>query len=108
MYLADNKTLEIEGKGDVSIQTPARNQWTLQDVRYILGLKKNLISIGQLDSTDYAVEFGKSSWKIVKGVMVVARGTKSRTIYTTAECINMVATESASNSSLWGAIDWDT
>ena len=51
VYLADNKTLEIEGKGDVSIQTPAGNQWTLQDVRYILGLKKNLISIGQLDST---------------------------------------------------------
>ena len=66
MYLADNKTLEIEGKEDVSIQTPAGNQWTLQDVRYILGLKKNLISIGQLDSTGYAAEFGKSSWKIVK------------------------------------------
>ena len=61
MYLADNKTLEIEGKRDVSIQTPEGNQWTLQDVRYIPGLKKNLISIGQLDSTGYAAEFGKSS-----------------------------------------------
>ena len=102
VYLADNKTLEIEGKGDVSIQTPAGNQWTLQDVRYIPGLKKNLISIGQLDSTGYAAEFGKSSWKIVKGAMVVARGTKSGTLYTTAECINMTAAaESASNSSLW-------
>ena len=86
MYLANNKTLEIEGKGDVYIQTSAENQWTLQDVGYILGLKKNLISIGQLDSTGYAAEFGKSSWKIVKGVMVVARGPKSGTLYTTAEC----------------------
>jgi len=101
VYLADNKTFEIEGKGDVSIQTSTKNQWTLQDVRCIPGLKKNLISIGQLDSTGYAAVFGKSSWKIVKGVMLIARGTKSGTLYTTAECINMTAaTESASNSSL--------
>ena len=69
---------------------------------YISGLKKNLISIGQLDSRGYAVEFGKSSWRIVKGPVVVTRGTKSRTLYTTSGYINMVAVvESASNSSLW-------
>ena len=61
MYLADNKTLEIEGKRDISIQTRAGYQWTLQDVRYIPGLKKILISIGQLDSTGYTTDFGKSS-----------------------------------------------
>ena len=45
-YLADNKALEIEGKGDVCIKTLEGNQWTLKDVRYIPDLKKNLISIG--------------------------------------------------------------
>ena len=44
VYLADNKALEIEGKGDVCINTTSGNQWPLEDVRYILGLKKNLIS----------------------------------------------------------------
>ena len=34
VYLADNKDLEIEGKGDVGIKTLAGNQWTLKDVRY--------------------------------------------------------------------------
>ena len=38
VYLADNKDLEIKGKGDVCIKTPAKNQWTLKDVRYISGL----------------------------------------------------------------------
>ena len=38
VYLADNKDLEIKGKGDVCIKTPAENQWTLKDVRYISGL----------------------------------------------------------------------
>ena len=54
-------------------------------------IKKNLIFVGQLDNTGYAAEFVKGSWKIVKGAMVVARGTKSGTLYTNAGCINMVA-----------------
>ena len=38
----------------------------------------------------------------MKGDMVVARSTKSGTLYTTAWCMNMVVVaESASNSSLW-------
>ena len=74
----------------------------MEDVRYIPGIKKNLISVGQLDSTGYAVEFGKGSWKIVKDAMVVARGTKSGTLYTTAGCINMApVAEGASSSCLW-------
>ena len=74
----------------------------MEDVRYIPGIKKNLICVGQLDRTGYAAEFGKGSWKIVKGAMVVARGTKSGTLYTTAGCINMVVVvEGASGSCLW-------
>ena len=91
VYLADNKDLEIKGKEDVCIKTSAGNQWTLKDVRYIPALKRNLISIGQLDSTGYATKLGKSSWKIMKGAMVVARGSKSGTLYTTAGCMNIAA-----------------
>ena len=68
-----------------------KNQWTLKDVRDTPNLKKNLISIGQLDSTGYATELRKSSWKIMKGAMVVARGTKSGTLYTTAGFMNIAA-----------------
>ena len=101
MYLADNKDLKIKGNGDVCIKTSVGNQWTLNDVRYIPGLKRNLISIGQLDSTSYATKLGKGSWKIMKGAKVVARGSKSGTLYTTAGCMNIAAVaESASNSSL--------
>ena len=61
-----------------------------------------MIFVGQLDSTGYATEFGKGSWKIVKGDMVVARGTKFGTLYTTAGCINMAAVvEDVSGSCLW-------
>ena len=74
----------------------------MEDIRYIPRLKKNLIFVGQLDSMGFAAEFGKGTWKIVKGDMVVARGTKSGTLYTTAGCINMAAVaEGASGSCLW-------
>ena len=74
----------------------------MEDVRYIPRIKKNLISVGELDRTGYAVEFGKGSWKIVKGAMVVARGTKSRTLCTTAGYINIdTVAEGASGSCLW-------
>ena len=46
VYLADNKALDIERKGDVCIKTPSGSQWTLEDVRYIPGFQNNLISIG--------------------------------------------------------------
>ena len=48
----------------------------LNDVKYILDLEENLILMGELDSI-IATNFGKSSWKIVKGVRVIARDTKS-------------------------------
>ena len=40
VYLAVNKALEIEGKGDVCIKTTSGNQWTLEGVRYIPGSRK--------------------------------------------------------------------
>ncbi|GJT15050.1 retrovirus-related pol polyprotein from transposon TNT 1-94 [Tanacetum coccineum] len=47
--LADDKTLDIAGVGDVVLKTSFGTSWTLKDVRYIPGLKKRLISVGQLD-----------------------------------------------------------
>ena len=59
VYHADNKAFDIEGKGDVCIKTTSGNQWTLEDVRYIPGIKKNLISVGQLDRRDMQQSLGK-------------------------------------------------
>ena len=74
VYLADNKDLEIKGKRDVCIKTLAGNQWTLKDVRYISGLKKNLIFIWSVGHNrlcnrvreefveDYEGRYGGSTW----------------------------------------------
>ncbi|GJT14302.1 hypothetical protein Tco_0861344, partial [Tanacetum coccineum] len=56
------------------VQTTLR--WTLKDVRYIPGLKRRLISVGQLDEEGYHVGFRDQQWKVTKGSLVVARGNK--------------------------------
>ena len=46
--LADNKTLDVTGMGDIVLKTPV-DLWTLKDVRVVPSLTKSLFSIRQLD-----------------------------------------------------------
>ncbi|GKF64342.1 hypothetical protein Tco_0187790, partial [Tanacetum coccineum] len=55
VYLEDYKTLDITGVGDVVLKTSFGTSWTLKNVRYISGLKKRLISVGQLDEEGYHI-----------------------------------------------------
>ncbi|PKA54173.1 5'-3' exoribonuclease 2 [Apostasia shenzhenica] len=61
VYLTDNRSLEIAGEGDVQIRIWNNSLWKMQNVRYIPRLKRNLISICQLNSTDYRTIFEDSS-----------------------------------------------
>ena len=83
LQVADDKPLKIQGKGTVRIRTNNGNQWKLTNVCYVPGLRRNLISIGQLDDDGYRTEFSGRSWKVTKGAMVIARGWKHRTLYMT-------------------------
>ena len=44
-------------------------------------LTKSLINSEQLDDASYTCVFRDNSWKITKGSLVVARGSKSSTLY---------------------------
>ncbi|KAE8711604.1 Detected protein of confused Function [Hibiscus syriacus] len=52
VHLADDETLKIVGKGDIRLKLPNQTTWRLKGVRHIPGLKRNLISVGQLDVAD--------------------------------------------------------
>ncbi|KAJ9557170.1 hypothetical protein OSB04_011784 [Centaurea solstitialis] len=79
--LADHRTLDITGIGDVGVKTSLGTTWTLKDVRVILILKKMLISAVQLDDQGYWTTFGRGQWKVVKENLVIARGKKRGTLY---------------------------
>ncbi|PKI62303.1 hypothetical protein CRG98_017304 [Punica granatum] len=102
VYLADDEPMEIAGKGDVRIKTPNGLVWQLRGVRHIPGLKRNLIFVGQLDDKGYDLSFGSSSWKIIKGAMVVARGKKEGTLYMIVNSHDSITLASAnSDADLW-------
>ena len=53
----------------------------LTDVRYILDLKKNLISLGTLDAKGYKVTLEGGILKVVKGALVAMKGTRRGNLY---------------------------
>ncbi|GKB87116.1 retrovirus-related pol polyprotein from transposon TNT 1-94 [Tanacetum coccineum] len=103
VHLADDKTLDITGIGNVVLKTSFGTSWTLKDVRYILGLKKRLISVGLLDEEGYHVGFGNQHWKVTKGSLVVAHGNKRGSLYMVevpSDGINAVI-DGRGNTALW-------
>lgn len=83
VHLMDSKPLKITGLGDIQIKSSNGFRWMIRGVQYVPGLTKNLISIRQLISDGYKVVISDKSWKIIKGSMVVGRGTKIGTLFFT-------------------------
>ena len=57
VYLANGIALNVVGMGDVRILLPNGSVWLLEKVRHILNLRRNLISVGQLDDEGHAILF---------------------------------------------------
>ncbi|RVW67261.1 Retrovirus-related Pol polyprotein from transposon TNT 1-94 [Vitis vinifera] len=57
VYLADGSALDVVGLGDVRISLPNGSVWLLEKVRHIPDLRRNLISVGQLDDEGHAILF---------------------------------------------------
>jgi len=58
IYLAHGKSLDIIGRSDINIKNSNGSVWTLNNVKHIPALKRNLISIGQLDDKGHCTPFG--------------------------------------------------
>ncbi|GKF15287.1 hypothetical protein Tco_0056749 [Tanacetum coccineum] len=56
VQLGDNRTCIIKGTGKVKIQLHDGSSFILEDVRYVLGLKRSLISLGTLEKEGYTVK----------------------------------------------------
>ena len=74
VYLADGSALDVVGMGYVRILLSSGSVWLLEKVRYIPDLRRNLISVGQLDDEGHAILFVGDTWKVTKGAKVLARG----------------------------------
>ena len=75
MVKIGNKSVsQIMGIGDICIKTSTRCTLTLKDVRHILDLHLNLISVHMFDKDGYNHFISSCNLKLTKGSLVVARG----------------------------------
>ena len=102
MYLANGSSLDVVSIGDVQIFLPNGSVWLLEKVRHIPELRRNLISIGQLDDEGHAILFISGTRKVTKGDRVLARGKKTGTLYITSSPRDTIAVaDTSTDTSLW-------
>nr|GEU39688.1 retrovirus-related Pol polyprotein from transposon TNT 1-94 [Tanacetum cinerariifolium] len=76
MYSCNDHELKIIGIGSITVKMHDGTVRTIRDVRHVEGLKKNLLSLGQLDDLGYKMEIHNKIMKIIKGALVLMRGEK--------------------------------
>ena len=91
VYLVDGETLYVVGMGDIQILLHNGTVWLLWKVLHIPDLKRNLISIGQLDDEGHAILFVGGMQKVIKGVQVLTRKKKTGTLYMNSSLRDTIA-----------------
>ena len=74
--MRDDHALEITGIGTIKIKIFDGTIRTIEEVRHVKGLKKNLLSLGQMDSHGYKTHVENEITKIVKGALVLMKAEK--------------------------------
>ncbi|GJY82363.1 zinc finger, CCHC-type containing protein [Tanacetum coccineum] len=85
VQLVDNRTCTIKGTGKVKIQLHDGSSFILEDVRYVLGLRRSLISLGTLEKEGYTVKMQMGRIKVIKGCRVMMTGIKKKNCVYTLE-----------------------
>jgi hypothetical protein len=60
LRVADGHKVEVKGIGSFSLELASGFNLQLDDVLYVPGLKRNLISVSALDTSGYITEFGNN------------------------------------------------
>nr|GFB19025.1 zinc finger, CCHC-type [Tanacetum cinerariifolium] len=69
--LGDNRTSTIKGTLKVRIQLHNGSSFILEDVRYVPGLKRSLISLGTFEKEGYTVKMQMGRIKVIKGCQIM-------------------------------------
>jgi hypothetical protein len=81
VFLGDDSTTKILGRGRVKLLLKYGRIRTLLGVLHIPKLAKSLISISKMDDAGVDTVFGKKTCKMVRGAMVLMRGVQCGTLY---------------------------
>ncbi|KAH9648687.1 hypothetical protein KPL70_025692 [Citrus sinensis] len=72
-------TTRVDGDSDYSLSITSTTE--LKDVRYVITLKKNLISVGTLKAKGYKVTIEDSTMKFTHGALMIMQGVRHHNMY---------------------------
>jgi len=78
LLLGNNYPCKVQGIGTVRLKMFDNREYLLKDVRYILELKRNLISINMFDDLGYSTRILNGVLKISNGSLIIAKGNKNK------------------------------
>ncbi|GJW49885.1 hypothetical protein Tco_0091236 [Tanacetum coccineum] len=95
VQLGDNRTCAAKGTGKVKIQLHDGSSFILEDVRYVLGSRRSLISLGTLEKEVYTMKMQMGKIKVIKGCWIMMTGIRKKNcVYTLDAKVMSLCTKS--------------
>ena len=79
--MGNNNTCMTAGIGSIRLKNHDGSTRILTEVRYVPSLKKNLVSLGALESKGLIVTLQDGGLKVTSGALVVMRGVRRNNLY---------------------------
>jgi len=77
----DDRSCNMKGIGTVQIKIFDEMVMELKELRYVLQVKKNFISVGALEALGHAISVRNGVLKITRGLIVVMKGVRCNNLY---------------------------
>ena len=81
VFMGNNQSCSVKGIGNISLKLHDNKIRILTDVRYVPGLKQNLISLCTLDELGFSYKAKNGSMHVFKGDEVILTSTKKNGLY---------------------------
>nr|KYP33116.1 hypothetical protein KK1_046063 [Cajanus cajan] len=81
VFLGNNKSCKVQDMGYVHLRMFDIREMLLQDVWYVLELKKNLLSISMFDGLGYSTKIKHDMMKISNNALIVTKITKRKGLF---------------------------
>ena len=81
VYMGNDNACKTVGIGSIRLKNQDGSTRVLTDVRYVPSLKKNLISLGALESKGLVVTMRDGILKVTSGALVIMKGIRKNNLY---------------------------
>lgn len=81
VLLGNDQVCSVEGIGSIKLKLHDGSCKILSEVTYIPQLKRNLVSLGMLESKGYCFKFENGVMYVIKGSTIVMKGIRNHSLY---------------------------